>query len=59
MHALVKENFLCKSSVDKNKIQTVSSYDKELRKKGNHSYDSNRIIQLTQADEKMGCYVQH
>jgi hypothetical protein len=28
----------------------VSSNDKELWKKGNHSYDSKRIIQLTQAD---------
>jgi len=53
MHALVKENFLCKSSVDTNKIETVSSNDNS-EKKENHSYDSKRIIQLTQADEKMG-----
>lgn len=37
----------------------VLSNDKELWKQGNHSYDTKRIIQLTQADEKMECYVLH
>ena len=41
MHALVKENFLCKSSADTNKIQTVSSND--LKKK-EIIHDSKRII---------------